>query len=336
MKIRWLLISGGLFLLLACLLTPILRVRDITVRETQFLLGTAVEITVIDRERKKTSEAISHAFEKIQEIDKIANFYNPQSELSRVNYEAQYHPVKLSNDLWNMVEISYRYGAITEGAFDITVGPLIKLWGWGREHPQIPGSEKIKKTLPLVNYQLLELDYQQKTLFFKKPGMMIDLGGVAKGYALGKALEILKSHGIQHILISAGQILAQGFNPYKKPWRIGLQHPRNSQQLLTIINITGGTIATSGDYQEFFEVNGKRYHHLLNPHTGMPARQCQSVSVLDEDSTLADILSTALFVLGPEKGRALAEKLKIKALIVNDRGEVYFTSYFPRELEEKD
>ena len=335
MKIRRLL-AGGLFLLLLMgLLIPRLRTSAKTVRETQFLLGTAIEITVVDLNRGKAVAAISAAFAKMREIEKITNFYDPESDITQVNREAAYHPVKLSEDLWNIVEISYRYGALTEGAFDITVGPLTKLWGWESEYPQIPPPDEIKKVLPQVGYYLLDLNTQEKTLFFKKPGMLIDLGGVAKGYALEKAKEILKNYGIQNFLISAGQIVAQGLNPQKKPWIIGVQHPRDSQQFLTVINLTEGTIATSGDYQQFFEVNGIRYHHLLDPHIGWPVSLCQSVSVLEKDPVQADILSTALFVLGPEKGKKLVDELKIAAIIVDDRGEIHFTPYFPSEEAKK-
>jgi thiamine biosynthesis lipoprotein len=214
---------------------------------------------------------------------------------------------------------------LTEGGFDITVGPLTELWRKAREKNTPPSIKDVKEKLGLVNFKNIEMDQEGK-VFLKKKGMAIDLGGIAKGYAVDRAFELLKSLGYRNLIINAGGDLRVGGLKIDQPWSIGIQNPRESQKLLARISISDTAVATSGDYEKFFLYQGKRYHHIFSPKDGFPTDDCQSVTVLCKEGTIADALATAVFVLGREKGYSLCQKLEgVDCIIVDKEGKIIFS-----------
>jgi thiamine biosynthesis lipoprotein len=213
----------------------------------------------------------------------------------------------------------------SDGGFDITVGPLIKLWQKAREKEHPPSNEDLERSLDLVGFRNIMISPDGK-IFLKKDGMSIDLGGIAKGYAVDRAFDILRGLGFRNLIVNAGGDLKVGGMKFGKPWSIGIQDPRDQGKIIAKIKLKKGAIATSGDYEKYFMYQGKRYHHIINPKDGLPAWGCQSVTVLCEEGILADAMATAVFVLGPEKGFSLCQRTKgIDCLIIDREGKKIIT-----------
>jgi thiamine biosynthesis lipoprotein len=241
------------------------------------------------------------------------------SELERVNLMAGKEAVAVHGDLLELVEKALYYADISGGAFDPAVGPLVKLWGIGTDAPHIPSDEEIAGLLPLVNRRDIEINRQNMTIFLRQPGMRLDLGAIAKGYAADEIAAIVRRAGVKRAMIDlGGNIFAYGEKEDKSPWRIGIQNPLgNRGDYIGIAEVRNKTIVTSGVYERYIEVEGKRYHHLLSPETGFPADNgLLSVTIIADSSVDADGLSTAVFVLGGEKGSALVESMGAEAIFV--------------------
>ncbi len=323
--------------------------REQVYKKEKKLMGTTAEITLYG---EKNDTAIEQAFKEMEEIEKIASEYRKDSQLSKINRYAGVRKIKVDPRLYAMIEKSVYYSKLSDGAFDITVGPLIKLWQIKekmlKSSPSIPSEKEIKQKLKNISYQEISLNAKAKTVYLKKKGMKIGLGAVAKGYAVDKAIEKLKTENVKLALVRlGGEIRVLGerkktwYAPERYiPWKIGIQHPREKDGILGIVKLQNGeAVSTSGDYEQYFLKNDVRYHHILNPKTGKPAWECQAVTIvadkglrqaqtLSESKGLdADILSTTVFVLGPEKGMELIEKLSdVEGLIVRNDGEVIFSS----------
>lgn len=299
----------------------------------QFLMDTIVEITVFADSEEKAREAALSAFDRIKEIQDLTDRYPEegsnslgQSEVCIINNMAGVSPVEISDDVLNLVELSQQYNKKTRGAFDITVGPLVDLWGFGTK-PVIPEDDQIQEKLELLGMDKVVIDKKAKTVFLKRKGMSIDLGGIAKGYAAEEALKVLKHQGITRAIINAGgNVVVLGKKNSNEPWKLGIQDPRDSSSLIGVLALEDQAAVTSGDYQRYFETKGVRYHHILNPASGKPARGLISATIICDSSTLADILSTAVFILGPEQGINLINGLDgVEAVFVNQDKEITVT-----------
>jgi thiamine biosynthesis lipoprotein len=243
------------------------------------------------------------------------------SDVSRINRSAGNDGVRVSPETVEVIKRAQEGSKLSDGAFDITVGPLVQLWRKARERGMPPEMEEVKETLNLVNFTNLKTHYGGKVSLRKK-GMNIDLGGIAKGYAVDRAFELLKGLGYRNLVVNAGGDLRVGGSKPEGPWSIGIQHPRDPEKIIARISLSDTAVATSGDYEKFFIHQGKRYHHILNPKNGFPAKGCQSVTILHKEGITADALATAIFVLGPEKGYALCQKLEgVDCLIVDKEGD---------------
>lgn len=285
-------------------------------KDTRFLLDTVCEITVIDTNKTRAQEALETAFEEIKRIDRLCG-YEKDSQVSQISANAGKRPVKVDPELFKLIEESIRISELTGGAFDITVGPLVSLWGFDKHNPALPPAGKIKRVLPLVNYKNIRMDSKNSSVFLLKPGMKLDLGGIAKKYTMRTVMKKLQGMGIKKAMVNlGGDIQVRGGALGKNPWKIGLQHPRKTDQLVTIFKYNDKTIITSGDYERYFFHNGVRYHHIFNPHTGYPTKGIISATVLTDGPILADALATAVFVLGEKKGLALIEKIPDTDLIL--------------------
>ena len=216
----------------------------------------------------------------------------------------------MSQETVEVIERAQEVSKLSGGGFDITVAPLVQLWRKARERGMPPEMEEVKENLNLVNFRNLKIHYGGKVSLRKK-GMNIDLGGIAKGYAVDRAFELLKGLGYRNLVVNAGGDLRVGGSKPEGPWSIGIQHPRDPEKIMARISVSDTAVATSGDYEKFFIHQGKRYHHILNPKNGFPAEGCQSVTVLHKEGITADALATAIFVLGPKKDTLSVKDLEV-------------------------
>lgn len=288
----------------------------------QVAMGTVIEITLIDDDEEAASKAALQAFQEIKRIEILMSRFLGSSDVTRINRSAGVEWVKVSPETAEVIKKAKEISELSEGGFDITVGPLTELWRKAREKKIPPPAEEVKEKLDLVNFKNIEMD-QERRVFLKKRDMAIDLGGIAKGYGVDRAFDVLRSLGYKKLIVNAGGDLRAGGLKDNQPWSIGIQNPRESEKMLTRISVSNMAVATSGDYERFFIYEGKRYHHIFNPKNGFPTEGCQSVTIVAKDCITADALATAVFVLGPEKGYSLCQKLDgVDCLIVDKEGKI--------------
>ncbi len=314
------------FLLFALLLSCSSRNESIY-RKTMTQMDTLVTITVVADSEKKANDAIEKAFGEIGKLDALLNFFSDKSEISAINRNAGNGPVKVSPETVEVIEKSVSTSERTGGAFDATIGSESSLWNFFTR--QKPDDGTIREKLPLVNYKGIRIDKEKSTVELRKKGMLLDLGAIAKGYAADKAVDELKKSGIKSGLVAvAGDIRAFGLRPDGRPWRIGIQNPRQTgkdDQIVATVELRDMAISTSGDYERYFILDGKRYHHILDPKTGYPAAGCRSVTVMAKDGVSTDSFSTGIFVLGPEKGMEVLRQTGFEGLIIDSSGRMITT-----------
>jgi FAD:protein FMN transferase len=260
-----------------------------------------------------------------QRIDHQMSRYRDDSELSRVNRWADEGPVEVSDSLFTVLQEALRVSELSEGAFDITFGSVGYLYDFRAKRQ--PTDEQLATGLPAVDYRSVVLDPQVKTVHFLTDGVRLDLGGIAKGYAIDRGIDILKSFGIDHARLSAGGDMRLLGDKRGKPWIVGVRDPRSEKNNALIMPLSDVAVSTSGDYERFFlDEAGERIHHILSPATGKPAKGVQSVTILGDDALTTDGLSTAVFVLGAAKGLALINRLDgIDAVIIDDQRQVHYS-----------
>ncbi len=291
----------------------------------QIFMGTIVEIVLIGEDYNKAEKATSMAFQEIGRIEKLMSPWIEDSDVSKINRFAGKQWVRVSPDTLFVIKKSIEISKSTNGGFDITIGPLIRLWRNAISKGSPPPKGELKRLLDLVGFKDILIDQEGKILL-KKEGMSIDLGGIAKGYAVDRAFELLRRLGYRNLIVNAGGDLRVGGTKFEKPWSIGIQDPRNSEKLIAKISLSDASIATSGDYEKYFFYQGKRYHHIINPENGMPAEGCRSVSVISKEAIFSDAMATAIFVLGPEKGFRLCQDTKgMECMIIDNDGNINIT-----------
>lgn len=255
-------------------------------------------------EDKTVSEQGLQAVEKaFMDIDRMTNRFDSQSELHLINQNAGIAPVKVSDDVFTLIKTGVEWYQKTDGAFNILIGSVMDLWGFGTDHPAVPDGQKIKTALLKIDCSKIVLDEAQSTVFLPEKGMVMDLGGIAKGYATDKAVAALKQLGIKNALINAGgNVYVLGKKADGTPWRVGVQDPRHAEGVKAILQGHDQALVSSGDYQRYFEVEGVRYHHIIDPSNGFPSRSSAGTTVIMKSATLADVFSTTLFIKGPQQG----------------------------------
>jgi len=292
-----------------------------TVVKQRIMMDTIVEITVAENEKSGISMSIEKAFAEISRLEKLTSPVDGR-DVKNVNKNAGVMHVKVSDDAFSIIRSAVYYSGLTGGAFDITVAPLMRLWGFvgkgSRKKMRIPAEESIKKVLNCVGYKNIVLDEAKKSVFLKRPCAEINLGGIAKGYIIKKAMEVLRKEGINNAIVNAGGDLIISGNRFGKKWRIGVRDPHNKENIRKKICISGNKcVFTSGNYERCFEVDGKRYHHIFNPKTGYPADAgISSVTVIGDDPVACEALTKAVFILGPGKWKAVADKFKNMKVIL--------------------
>ena len=295
-------------------------------KESKIVMGTVVEITVAGGSEEQARSAIREAMGEFQRIDDLMSSYKPGSVVSRVNQIGSAANVPVGEEVFRLLRDAVAISDASGGAFDPTLWPVSQLWGFD-QGGMIPIPELLANKLLLVGYMKLIFDDSSYSVGFVVNGMGLDLGAIAKGWAIDRAMEKLMARGIHNAIIDAGgDLRVIGTRPAKDFWRIGVQHPRDPGALLLSFDLKDTAIVTSGDYERFFMVDGVRYHHILEPATGQPARGCQSVTVLAPTATEADACATAAFVLGPSEGLAfLRARPGVRGVIVGADGQLHWT-----------
>lgn len=276
---------------------------------------------VTDQEEDLVSKAVDAAFAEILRIEKMMSVHLPDSPISEVNRHAGERPVTAPSELIKLIDESLRISARTEGKFDISFGPMGRLWHFDEASFSIPKPSDIEAAGRLVDYKSIVTDAAAGTVFLKKKGMSISLGAVAKGYAVDRAASVLKARGIVDFIVYGGGDIFVSGRKGEKPWRVGIQDPRNRRAYFADLDMPrGGAVVTSGDYEKFVTVDARRYHHIIDPSNGFPARGTVSVTVFAKSTARADALATGIFVLGVQKGMALIESdPTIEGVLVDDR-----------------
>ncbi len=282
-------------------------------------------VVVLPAERVALADRVAEIFSG---VEASANEWREGTPLSQVNAAAGGEAVAVPADVRALLARGLQLGQQTDGAFDVTWAALWGLWDFRAEHPVVPEATEIARRAALVDYHQVELDDAAGTVRLAQPGMKLGLGGIAKGWALDKAVAELRAAGLSsfHVVIG-GQVYAAGLKG-ERPWHVGIRDPRGPRDdVFAALSVTDRSVSTSGDYERYFEVDGKRYHHILDPRTGWPATGLRSATVIADDATTADGLSTALMVLGKERALALVASMPgVDAVLVDDHGQVSQTS----------
>ena len=310
--------------------------EDKVYKESRMVMDTLCTITVVSPSEEKAREAINAGFARIKKIEQLLNFFSPESELTAINRASGSSPVKVNKETLEIIKKAVEIADYTNGAFDPTIGPVIKLWRFSRQTPgpSIPSIDEIKNALRFVDYKKIKINISASEVFLEKKGMKLDLGGILKGYAADMAIEAIKAKGIKAALVAiAGDIKGFGLKPDMKPWKVGIQSPRladnksemKGKDIFASLYLKDKAISTSGDYQRFFIKQGRRYHHILDPRVGYSVSDVISVSVIAPHGFMADGLSTGIFVLGAEKGIKLLESMGLSGVIVDSNNEIFIT-----------
>ena len=289
--------------------------RGVTLSETRPAMGTFVEITARGEDEKLVNNLIDRAYEKIKNVDESMSVFKDNSRVYRLNLEGN-RKVDLTPEMVEVLDYAQQISNLTDGSFDVTSAPLMKLWGFYDDELTVPTDEELTDTLELVNYENLTVDKRgaKATLADEKAG--IDLGGIAKGYGVDKAVEVLKEGGASAGLVNAGGDIRGYGNPEgDRPWKVGLQHPFSDNDILTALNLILPAVTTSGNYESFFTYNGSKLSHIIDPKTGRPVEDTISVSVLTDEAIKADGLSTGAFSQTPEEALRTVSELDDAELI---------------------
>ena len=297
----------------------------------QIIMGTFAHVVAVAKDTGTAKKCVQAALEEIRKVDKLMSDYKSDSEISRVNREAYEKALQVSDSTYEVLQRSIEFSEMTDGAFDITVGPLVALFREAKENKLAPTKEKIALASSKVGFEKLKLDSENKTVQFSDKGMLLDLGGIAKGYAIDKAIEAAQSNGAIGAMVDiGGDVRCFGLPPIgRNHWLIGLQDPNSAIEgisgggLMLVLKVTNAAVATSGDYQQFVIIEGKRYSHIMDRRTGTSAENLSSVTIFADNATDADALATAVSVMGAEKGLALIEKLPGTEAILITSGPKY-------------
>jgi len=297
------------------------------VTRAQMQMGTLVKITAVARSESVAQAAATAGFAEIRRLEELLSTWIPTSELSRVNAAAGAMPVHVSPETLTVVQRAVQAAEMTDGGFNIAIGPAVDAWRV-TEGQRIPTESELDALRPLVDLMSVHTDVREQTIFLEKAGMRIDVGGIGKGYAADQAVDALRRAGaVAGVVALSGDIKTFGRLPGGKMFPVGIQHPRKDGSVLAWIDLQDEAISTAGDYERFFERDGVRYHHILDPRTLQPARSCQSVTVIAREGVWADGLDTGIFVLGPERGMELVEQLPdVEAIIVDAEGRLLVSS----------
>jgi thiamine biosynthesis lipoprotein len=288
------------------------------------IMGTRIAVELWAETRAQGDAAIDAVLDEMRRVDAAMSTYKPTSELSRVNEHAAKQPVKIGSELFQLLATALQYSRDTDGAFDITYASVGYMYDF--RNRQRPDQSSIDRALPAIDYRHVLLDKQTQTIRFARAGVRIDLGGIGKGHAVDRAIAVLQSRGIERALVTAGgdsRIIGDRFG---QPWVIGIRHPDRKNEVIARIPLEDAALSTSGDYERYFDENGIRYHHIIDPNTGRSASKVRSTTIIGPTATRTDGLSKTAFVLGPERALEIYNRLDdVDAVLVTPDGKVLYT-----------
>ncbi len=290
------------------------------------LMGNRFEISVVAAYELHANDSIDAAVEEIKRIERLLTTYNESSETCRINRNAGIEPVKVDPEVFNIIERSIRISRLTQGAFDISYGSIDKrLWNFDKTMTSLPDEAIAKQMVRLINYRNIELDAAAGTVFLKEKGMRIGFGGIGKGYAAERARYVLRKKGIESgIVNAAGDLTTWGYQPGGEPWTIGIANPDAATHPFSYLNISNMAVATSGNYEKFVLIGGKKYSHTINPKTGYPVTGIKSVTIISPNAEIADAMATPVTVMGIKAGLDLINQVKDMAcIIIDDDNKLY-------------
>jgi thiamine biosynthesis lipoprotein len=317
-----------------CLLAPGLAAAEWLDRVEDGIMGTRIHVELWADDPAKGKAAIEAVLEEMRRVDESMSTYKPTSEVSMVNARAAQGPVQISPELFDLLNTALDYSRVTDGAFDITYASVGYLYDF-RKHVH-PDEKEIKAALPGVNYRHVVLDAAARTVHFTQPGVRIDLGGIGKGHSVDRGIALLQARGITRALVTAGgdsRIIGDRFG---KPWVVGIRHPDRKDEVIARIPLEDAAISTSGDYERYFDEDGVRYHHIIDPGTGLSASKVRSATIIGPTATRTDGLSKTAFVLGPERALEIYNRLDdIDAILVTPDGRVLYSKGLEAPPEKK-
>ena len=287
---------------------PAAKTDTLRLESSVVAMGSAYSVVVYGEDRTRMEEAVDAAFAEVQRLDQMLSNYKPESELSEINRNAGEHPVAVTQEMFDLLAACVEYSRESEGAFDITVGPLMKVWGFYRGTGRLPHRAEILGAMERVGYRNIVLDSTQRTVRFAKQGAELDPGGIGKGYAVDRMVGVLKQYGIQTALVSASgsSIYGLGAPPGETGWKLEIRDPKNEMKSVAEVYLKDESMSTSGNYEKFFRAEGRIYSHIMDPRTGWPAQGVLSVSAITPRTIDSEAWTKPLFV----NGRAWASKHK--------------------------
>ena len=291
-------------------------------------MGSQLKLLAWTADEARAVEVFDQVHREFDRLDALLSVWKQGSDVVRMNNNAGIAPVKVDRDTIEVLRIAREASELTRGKFDITFGVLTDIWRFDHDQDNVvPDRALIEARLKRIDYRAVEVDATAGTAFINRPGMRVHLGGIGKGYAVDRGVAMLKARGLTDFMIQFGGDLYVAGTDRGKPWKLAIADPRGSHDFIAAVQITDGTFSTSGDYERFFMKDGKRYHHLIDPDFGEPARWCRSVTIVTNRAVMADVLSTGVFIMGPDEGMALIEKLPdVEGVIVTAGNQVLVSS----------
>ncbi|MFH6944746.1 FAD:protein FMN transferase [Flavobacterium sp. FlaQc-50] len=306
--------------------------QEVMRKRTTLLMGSRFDITIVAQDSLTVETRINETIAEITRIENLISDWKSDSQVSEVNQNAGIRAVKVDKEVFDLTKRAIAISKMTNGAFDISFAAMEKVWKFDGSMTEIPTPEQIKKSVEKVGYKNIVLDSIQSTIFLQLPGMKIGFGSIGKGYAADKAREVMEAKGIKAGIVNAsGDLTTWGKQPNRKAWTIGITNPFDTEKFVKIVPLKREAVTTSGDYEKFVELNGKRYSHIINPITGYPATGLVSVTVFGPSAEMANGFSTSLIVLGKEAGLQLINQYpEYSCMMITDKGKIFKSKKFRR------
>lgn len=287
-------------------------------------MGSRFQITLVDKDSISAERNIDKAVAEITRIENLISEWRPETQISQVNQNAGIKPIKVDREVFDLTKKGLYFSKLTDGAFDISIVAMDKIWKFDDSMDELPSEQAIKESVRNVGYRNIILDSTNSTIFLKNPGMKIGFGSIGKGYAADKTRDLMKSMGVKAGIIDAsGDISTWGTQPDGKTWAIGINNPFNDHKMAAILYFKENAVTTSGSYEKYAEIHGKRYSHIMNPKTGYPSTGLTSVTITGPNATMANGFSTSIMVLGEKEGLKLLKQFpEYHYLLITDKGKI--------------
>jgi thiamine biosynthesis lipoprotein len=303
-----------------------LKLQQQEFKKTMKLMGNAFEITVVAADKYWADERIDDAVNEIKRIEKLLTTFDDNSQTNQINKMAGISAVKVDKEVFDLIQRSIKISSVTDGAFDITYGSIDKrLWNFDKSMTALPDKATARSMVKLINYRNVILNADDCSVMLKEKGMRIGFGGIGKGYAAEMAKALLKKKGVKSGIVNAsGDLTTWGLQANGNPWTIGIANPNNSHALLSYLNVTDMAVATSGNYEKYVMIDGKKYSHTIDPKTGLPVMGIKSVTIITLNAEIADAMATPVTIMGIKAGLDMINQMKdIEAIVIDDNNAVY-------------